>query len=97
MARDFTPELADEVKESRLTVEEVAQELCCSGFNAKGTVEKGDAREIILANASEWPADLVVVGSHGRRNLKRLLLGSVAESVARHAPCSVEIVRSAAV
>jgi nucleotide-binding universal stress UspA family protein len=36
---------------------------------------------------------LIVVGSHGRKGLQRFLLGSVAELVARHADCSVEIVR----
>ncbi len=36
---------------------------------------------------------MIVVGSHGRRGLDRLLMGSVAEAVVRHAPCSVEIVR----
>jgi nucleotide-binding universal stress UspA family protein len=37
---------------------------------------------------------LIIVGSHGQRGLRRLLLGSVAEFVARHAPCSVEVVRT---
>ena len=43
--------------------------------------------------AKEWKADLIVLGSHGRKGLGRFLMGSVAESVARHAECSVEIVR----
>ena len=38
--------------------------------------------------------DLVVMGSHGRRGLSRLVLGSVAESTVRHAPCSVLVVRN---
>jgi nucleotide-binding universal stress UspA family protein len=42
----------------------------------------------------QWPADLIVVGSRGKGGLRRLLLGSVAEFVARHAPCSVLIARS---
>ena len=46
-----------------------------------------------LDRAEEWSADLVVVGSHGYTGLKRLLLGSVAQSVVSHAPCSVEVVR----
>ena len=41
----------------------------------------------------EWGADLIVVGSHGQRGIRRFLLGSAAEFVARHASCSVEIVR----
>ncbi|MGE5112215.1 MAG: universal stress protein [Acidobacteriaceae bacterium] len=43
--------------------------------------------------ANEWPADLIVIGSHGRGGVERLLLGSVAESVTRHAACPVLVVR----
>jgi nucleotide-binding universal stress UspA family protein len=53
----------------------------------------GDARMLILDEAKEWKADLIVLGSHGRRGLDRLLMGSVAESVAVHAHCSVEVIR----
>jgi len=48
--------------------------------------------EIVKA-AKEWPADLIVIGSHGRRGLERALLGSVAEAVLRHSRCPVLIVR----
>jgi nucleotide-binding universal stress UspA family protein len=50
-------------------------------------------QEIVKA-ASEWPADLVVIGSHGRTGLSRLVMGSVAEHVMRHAPCPVLVVRA---
>jgi nucleotide-binding universal stress UspA family protein len=49
--------------------------------------------ETIIDEARSWPADLVVVGSHGRRGFSRFFLGSVAERVAGHAPCSVEIIK----
>lgn len=49
----------------------------------------------ILSAAEEWKADLIVMGSHGRRGLDRLILGSVSETVAMHARCSVEVVRGA--
>jgi nucleotide-binding universal stress UspA family protein len=55
---------------------------------------KGHARDVILDEAKSWPADLILVGSHGYRGLKRLWLGSVSQAVASHAPCSVEIIRS---
>jgi len=48
----------------------------------------------ILDDAERWHADLIVVGSHGRRGLDRILLGSVSESVAVHATCSVEVIRA---
>jgi nucleotide-binding universal stress UspA family protein len=56
-------------------------------------VPEGDPRTAILDAAEKWPADLIVVGSHGRSGLDRFLLGSVSERVVRHAPCSVEVVR----
>jgi universal stress protein A len=49
--------------------------------------------ELIVGTARSWPADLVVIGSHGRDGLNRFLLGSVAEGVTRHAPCPVLVVR----
>jgi nucleotide-binding universal stress UspA family protein len=51
------------------------------------------AREAV-AEAAEWPAELVVVGTHGRGGAARALLGSVAEAVVRDAPCSVLVVPS---
>jgi len=47
----------------------------------------------IVDEAKEWGADSIVVGSHGRRGMTRLLLGSVSEAVAMNADCSVEVVR----
>lgn len=47
----------------------------------------------ITALAKRTNADLIVLGTHGRTGLKRAFLGSVAERVVRHAPCSVLVVR----
>ena len=49
----------------------------------------------IVEAATAWPADLLVIGTHGRRGLDHLLLGSIAEGVARLAPMSVLLVRGA--
>jgi nucleotide-binding universal stress UspA family protein len=54
----------------------------------------GDPRILLLDLAREWNADLIVLGSHGRRGMDRILMGSVSESVAVHAHCSVEVVRA---
>jgi len=59
----------------------------------RAEVHPGLPKEVILAEAERWKADLVVVGSHGYRGLMRLWLGSVSHAVASHARCSVEIVR----
>ena len=53
----------------------------------------GSPKRVIVEEAETWHADLIVVGSHGYRAWERLLLGSVSQAVATHAPCSVEIVR----
>ena len=57
------------------------------------TARQGDPAKTIVDEATQWDADLIVVGSHGRSTLERLLVGSVARSVVDHAPCSVEVVR----
>lgn len=49
--------------------------------------------EMIAADADAWPADLIVIGTHGRRGLRHLLLGSVAEGVARIATKPVLLIR----
>ncbi|HXW93365.1 MAG TPA: universal stress protein [Terriglobales bacterium] len=53
----------------------------------------GDPRTIVLDEAKTWAANLIVVGSHGRQGLERLLMGSVSEAIAIHAHCSVEVIR----
>jgi nucleotide-binding universal stress UspA family protein len=56
-------------------------------------LKTGDARDVIDQTAKELGIDLIVMGTHGRRGLKRALLGSVAETVVRAAPCPVLTVR----
>ena len=94
MAPGYAPELDDQKEPARELVERIANELRSTGFKVDTAVEVGDIRERIIDSAAEWGADLIVVGSHGRSGIPRLLLGSVAEFVARHASCSVEIVRT---
>ncbi|MEO8483061.1 MAG: universal stress protein [Acidobacteriota bacterium] len=77
----------------RALVARVAGELRAAGFNATTATLDAEARRAIVDTARQWPADLIVIGSHGRTGIDRFLLGSVAESVMRHTPCSVEIVR----
>ena len=94
MAAGYAPELEDQKQPARELVERIAKELRSAGFKVNTAVEVGDIRETIIDSATEWGADLIVVGSHGQRDIQRFLLGSVAEFVARHAKCSVEIVRA---
>ncbi len=53
----------------------------------------GPAAQFIVEQAKEWPADLVVMGTHGRRGLRRLALGSDAETVLRSVAAPVLLVR----
>ena len=94
MAAGYAPELESEEQPAHDLVERIAKELRSAGFMADTAVATGDVRESIIDSAAEWNSDLIVVGSHGQRGLRRFLLGSVAEFVARHATCSVEIVRT---
>ena len=95
MAQGYAPELEDERQPARALVERIATELSRAGFTAKTEVRIGDVTETVLERAAEWHADLITVGSHGQKSIHNFLLGSVAESVARRAGCSVAIVRTA--
>lgn len=63
------------------------------GLLATGRMRRGVAAFEILKYAKEFGADAIVIGTHGRGGLKRLLMGSVAETVLREAPVPVVIVR----
>ena len=54
-------------------------------------------RAVILKEVNDWGADILVAGSHGHGVTERLIMGSVSEWLATHAPCSVEIVRPRAI
>jgi nucleotide-binding universal stress UspA family protein len=54
---------------------------------------RGPVGQRVVEAANELSADLIVLGSHGHGRLEELLLGSVSDAVARHARCSVLIVR----
>jgi nucleotide-binding universal stress UspA family protein len=56
----------------------------------------GAAAELIAAQAKEWPADIIVMGTHGRRGLRRLAMGSDAEGVMRIATVPVLFVKGSA-
>ena len=57
-------------------------------------LQRGKPATEIVHAAANWPADLIVMGTHGRGAVGNMLLGSVAEGVLHHANCPVMIVRS---
>ena len=64
-----------------------------AGIDVSFLVWTGDVADSIVSAAQSEAADIVIVGSHGRGRLGRLLLGSVSEAVIRRAPCPVLVVR----
>jgi nucleotide-binding universal stress UspA family protein len=89
--------LDDVTRQQASTAEQLtrgaAEALKQTGLATETAVREGDPRAAIVDEAEDWRADLIVVGSHGRTGLTRWLLGSVAQAVVGHAPCSVEVVR----
>jgi nucleotide-binding universal stress UspA family protein len=89
------PELTQEkIKLPKQYVEEVKEQATSRGIMAEGFVREAEsADEIIIELARDKNIDLIVMGSHGRTGLKRLLMGSVTERVIGHAPCPVLVVK----
>jgi len=85
--------LESQKQNAEALVLKAAELLRTRGLKVVATLEVGDPKSKILDVAEEWRADLIVVGSHGRRGFERFLMGSVSDAVARHAKCSVQIVR----
>jgi nucleotide-binding universal stress UspA family protein len=89
------PLLLEEAKKStKQELEEDAESLRAKGWPVNTEVLLENPRHAIPKMATEWKADLIVLGSHGRGAFTRLLIGSTAQAVLRHAPCSVEIART---
>jgi nucleotide-binding universal stress UspA family protein len=81
------------VEETRKVAARASDALQRSGLTVETVVREGDPRTEIVAEAEKLQADLIVLGSKGRTGVARWLMGSVAEYVVRHAPCSVEVAR----
>lgn len=65
----------------------------CAGLEVEELIVHGEAASEIVRVATERKVDLIVVSSHGRTGLGRILFGSTAEAVVRHAPCPVLVVK----
>jgi len=99
----MTPDVVDTTdlevptdEQARTTAEKAAAHFRRLGFAAEGLYRKGNPQSAILDYAKDWGADLIVVGSHDRSRMERLLLGSVSEGVVKHAPCSVLVLKHCA-
>jgi universal stress protein A len=85
-------ELTLQVEEARNQLKGMAAQI--TDLPVETHVMMGDAGPAIVATAKERQADLIVMGTHGRSGLSRLLMGSVAEAVLRHAPCPVLTIKA---
>ena len=84
----------DLVKKAKGFVAEVKKQADAAGVKAETFVAETEAYQAVSNLAREQKADMIVIGSHGRTGLRRLLMGSVAEKVIGHAPCPVLVVKS---
>ena len=90
----MTAEMTGQIERaSRQALSGVASRASRPGVDLRTVLRQGVAWSEIVAVAKETNADLLVMGTHGRRGLARMLLGSVAEKVVRASPCPVLTVR----
>lgn len=88
------PNNAEIAKRAREALDRRAAQLATGGVARVDTLlEEGEAYAALARAAEKFGADLLVVGSHGRTGITRVLLGSVAEKIVRHAPCAVLVAR----
>jgi nucleotide-binding universal stress UspA family protein len=93
LAASFTETVEALRRQAEATLQDTRETVANSGLPVETSIREGDAGRQIVEEAKEWGADLVLMGSHGRTGLTRVLMGSVAQHVVSHAPCSVEVVR----
>jgi len=96
-AADMTVLIKSMKDTGRKALEQAAALASSAGLKAETLMVESRSRyvsDVILDHARAWRADVVVMGTHGRRGLKRLLLGSDAERVLREAPVPVLLVRT---
>ena len=89
------PQIVDDlIKKAKVYVEGVKTKAVADGIKTEAFVREGEAYKIITGLAMEQKANAIIMGSHGRTGLRRLLMGSVTEKVIGHTPCPVLVVRS---
>lgn len=84
----------DLVAKAKAYVEDVKKQAEASGVKAETLVREGETYRMILDVAEDLGVNAIIMGSHGRTGLKRLLMGSVTEKVIGYAHCPVLVVKS---
>jgi len=85
--------LAAEEKEAQKIITGNSQQFRENGYKVISLIKEGAAGESILRTIDEYDPDVIAVGARGLSGIESLFLGSVSERLARHAPCSVLIVK----
>ncbi len=94
VGQDLTRKIRDGyAEEARRILQEVADAGARAGVSVETRMVTGIPFDDIVRIGADLPADLIIMGTHGRTGVSHLLLGSVAEKVVRRAPCPVLTVR----
>lgn len=94
---DIRPLLARIARTGRAVLDRARRSVEKSGIRVETAIyesARAGAADAILRDARRWGADIIVVGTHGRRGVRRLVLGSDAEQIVRLSPVPVLLVRS---
>ena len=87
---DITEQLEDSAGRA---LPKIAEREECAGLDVQELIVHGEAAAEIVRVAKERNIDLIVVSSHGRTGLGRMLFGSTAEAIVRHSSCPVMVVK----
>lgn len=94
----YMPDLIDRLRDNGTEIlKEASEQAGTGGVKVESVLRESAERRVsdmIIDEAKTWPADLIVMGTHGRRGFSYLALGSDAESVVRNSPVPVLLVRT---
>jgi nucleotide-binding universal stress UspA family protein len=85
--------LGDGDEAERHILDRAVSTLASVGLRAQPVLLRGSAKDMLLDEATRWPADCIFVGARGLSAIRRLFLGSVSTAISARAPCSVEVIR----
>jgi len=90
----ISKELTEEAQEKIDNAKKIVEQELDGKVEVETHLIEGYPKQAIVEEASNWGADLIVLGSHGYGFWNRMLIGSVSNAVVHHAPCSVLVVRT---
>lgn len=96
----YMPFLTETMDKARVGAKSLVENLAIKLKNkldpcpVEAKVIEGYAKETLLEEAEKWDADLICVGTHGRKGVSKFLIGSVSNAIVNHAPCAVLVVKS---